>query len=190
MTSVGEQRSSTRSLHRTATRGTYGRETAQRSLRNIRMRRVCVAFLVGYSLLTTAASAAPLLLISIDGLHPRYVLEAEQLHVAAPTLRSFVAQGSYATGVVGVLPTVTYPSHTTIVTGVGPAEHGILANVPFDPLLKNQDGWYWYAEDLKVPTLWSAAHSSGLMTATVNWPVTVGETSIDLLLPEFWRAGT
>ena len=137
----------------------------------------------------TSASAAPVLLISIDGLHPRYVLEAERLHVAVPNLQSFVANGSYATGVVGVLPTVTYPSHTTIVTGVMPAEHGIDANTPFDPLLTNHDGWYWYAEDLKVPTLWTAAHAAGVSSASVNWPVTVGERSIDLLLPEFWRAG-
>ncbi len=117
------------------------------------------------------------------------MLEAEQLHVAVPHLHSFVANGSYATGVVGVLPTVTYPSHTTIVTGVTPAEHGIHANVPFDPLLTNHDGWYWYAEDLKVPTLWTAARTAGLSSASVNWPVTVGESAIDLLLPEFWRAG-
>ncbi len=38
-------------------------------------------------------------------------------------------QGSFAEGVVGVYPSVTYPSHTTIVTGRRPAEHGIYSNL-------------------------------------------------------------
>lgn len=135
-------------------------------------------------------SAAPLLLISIDGLHPEYVIDAQKHGLEIPHLRSFVADGAYARGVIGVVPTVTYPSHTTIVTGVAPAEHGIVSNTPFDPLNTNRDGWYWYAQDLQVPSLWSAAAGAGLTTASVNWPVTVGDRDIDYLLPEFWRAST
>ena len=95
---------------------------------------------------------------------------------------------TFATGVVGVLPTVTFPSHTTLVTGASPAEHGMLANTPFDPLNANRDGWYWYAEDVRVPTLWSAAAARELTTASVNWSVTVANRDIDYLIPEFWRA--
>ena len=73
--------------------------------------------------------------------------------------------GAYASGVIGVVPTVTFPSHTTLVTGVSPAEHGIVANTPFDPRHTNRDGWYWYAEDIRVPTLWGAAKARGLKTA-------------------------
>ena len=58
-------------------------------------------------------------------------------------------EGAYATGVRGVIPTVTYPSHATLVTGVSPAIHGIHSNTTFDPLPKNQGGWYWYASDIK-----------------------------------------
>ena len=64
----------------------------------------------------------------------------------------------------GVIPTVTYPSHTTLVTGVWPAKHGIYANTTFDPLQKNYQGWYWYAEDIHVPTLWDAAREAGRTT--------------------------
>jgi len=67
-----------------------------------------------------------------------------------PHLRKFLHDGSYAQGVTGVIPTVTYPSHTTLMTGVWPAKHGILANQTFDPLQKNHEGWYWYAEDIRV----------------------------------------
>ena len=41
---------------------------------------------------------------------------------------------------------------------------------------------------MRVPTLWSAAAARGLKTASVNWSVTVGDTHIDYLIPELWRA--
>jgi predicted AlkP superfamily pyrophosphatase or phosphodiesterase len=135
-----------------------------------------------------AVSEAPLLLISVDGLHPEYVIAADRHGVAIQNLRGFVESGAYASGVIGVLPTITYPSHTTMLTGVAPATHGIVSNTPFDPLMTNQDGWFWYAEDIRVPTLWNAVAETGRRTASVNWPVTVGERSIDVLLPEYWRA--
>jgi predicted AlkP superfamily pyrophosphatase or phosphodiesterase len=90
---------------------------------------------------------------------------------------------------VGVVPTVTYPSHTTLVTGVWPAKHGIWANTTFDPLQKNYQGWYWYAEDILAPTLWDAAVQAGRTTASIQWPVTVG-AKITWNIPEVWRAGT
>jgi len=137
-----------------------------------------------------AAHAGTVLLISIDGLPPRYVTEASRFHLSIPSLRSFIARGSYASGVIAVTPTVTYPNHTTMVTGVLPAQHGITTNTTFDPLNVNRDGWFWYAEDIRVPTLWSVASAAKLRTASVNWPVTVGDPNIDFLLPEYWRAST
>ena len=88
------------------------------------------------------ASARPVLLISIDGLRPGDVAEAEQRGLKIPNLRRFLAEGSYADGVVGVLPTVTYPSHTTLLTGASPAAHGIVGNNTFDPAQINAGGWY------------------------------------------------
>jgi len=138
-------------------------------------------------LATAPAFCGSLLLISIDGLPPGYVTDADRLGLKIPNLRRFLNDGAHATGVVGVVPTVTYPSHTTIVSGVLPAEHGIVSNTPFDPLNTNRDGWFWYAQDIKVPTLWTAASRAKLRTASVNWPVTVGEAHIATLLPEYWR---
>ena len=57
-----------------------------------------------------------LVLVSIDGLRPDYVLDADKHGLRIPNLRRFLTEGSFATGVKGVIPTVTYPSHTTIVT--------------------------------------------------------------------------
>ena len=136
------------------------------------------------------AAAPPVLVISVDGLHPAYVTEADRHGLKVPALRRMLQQGAHARGVVGVVPTVTYPSHTTLMTGVTPQEHGIISNTPFDPLNVNKEGWYWYAEDIKAKTLWEVAADAGLRTASVNWPVTVGDRHISFLLPEYWRAST
>ncbi|HKW90572.1 MAG TPA: alkaline phosphatase family protein [Methylomirabilota bacterium] len=130
-----------------------------------------------------------LLMISIDGLRPDYVTAADAHGAKIPNLRRFLAEGVYADGVQGVIPTVTYPSHTTLITGVWPATHGILSNTTFDPLRENQGGWYWYAEDIRVPTLWDAAARAGLSTASVQWPASVG-ARVTWNIPELWRAGT
>jgi predicted AlkP superfamily pyrophosphatase or phosphodiesterase len=133
---------------------------------------------------------APLLvLISVDGMRPDYVTSADAHGAKLPNLRKFLTEGAYADGVTGVVPTVTYPSHTTLVTGVWPAKHGIWANTTFDPLQKNYQGWYWYAEDIHVPTLWDAEAKAGRTTASIQWPATVG-ANITWDIPEFWRAGT
>jgi len=119
---------------------------------------------------------------------PEYVLEARARGLKLPFLQSLVEHGAYADGVVGVWPTVTYPSHTTLVTGVTPAEHGIVANLEFDPERRFDGAWYWYAPQIRVPTLWSAAHAAGLSTASVGWPVSVAADGVDYLIPEYWRA--
>ncbi len=137
-----------------------------------------------------AAPARPVLMISIDGMRPDAVTEADKHGLHVPNLRRFLTEGSYASGVMGVVPTLTYPSHTTLVTGVSPAVHGIFSNTTFDPLFRNQIGWYWYAEQERAQTLWQAAHTAGITTASLNWPVTVDAPGIDFNMPEYWRAST
>lgn len=134
------------------------------------------------------ALASPVLMISVDGLRPADILEADRRGLAVPTLRAMMRQGAYAEGVTGVVPTLTYPSHTTLITGVSPARHGLANNLTFDPLSINQTGWDWYAEDIRVPTLWSAARDAKLRTASVHWPVSVG-APVDDNLPQIWRTG-
>lgn len=130
-----------------------------------------------------------LVVISIDGLRPDYITSADAYDAKIPNLRKFLKEGTYAEGVQGVIPTVTYPSHTTLMTGVWPAKHGIFGNAIFDPLQKSYQAWYWYAEDIRVPTLWEAAAQAGRTTASIQWPVTVG-AHITWNIPEVWRAGT
>jgi predicted AlkP superfamily pyrophosphatase or phosphodiesterase len=139
--------------------------------------------------LTQEQTPPLLVMISVDGMRPDYITEADAHGTKVPNLRRFLKEGTYAEGVVGIVPTVTYPSHTTLVTGVWPAKHGIFANTTFDPLQHNQMGWYWYTEDIRVPTLWDAAARAGRTTASLQWPVTVG-AHITWNIPEFWRAST
>jgi len=156
--------------------------------------RTCAAFLllalsssVNGHAQPPAAARERVVLLSIDGLKPDYVLEAGVHGLKVPHLRRLVADGAFATGVTGVFPTVTYPSHTTLLTGVSPSVHGILANGPFDPQGRNADGWFWYAEDVKVPTLWDVAGEKGLVTANVDWPVSVG-ARVRYNIAQYWRA--
>lgn len=137
---------------------------------------------------SAAASAAPVLMISLDGLRPADIIEAKKHGLNLPHLTAFLKESAYASGVRNVLPTVTYPDHTTLITGVWPDKHGIGNNETFDPLGKNLEGWYWYAVDIKVPTLWDAVHEKKGVVGSVGWPVSVGSLSIDYNVPEYWRA--
>lgn len=128
-----------------------------------------------------------IVVLSIDGLRPS---DCQTL----PTLSVLAREGAFAAppdGALSVLPTVTYPAHTTMVTGVNPARHGITTNQASDstPDRKNKGGWRWYRQDVGVPTLYEIALDAGLKTALLSWPVTVGARAT-VLLPEYSRAGT
>ena len=155
----------------------------------LRIAAIAVAVLVLHGAAPAQNARPVLIMISIDGLRPDYVTAADTHGLKIPNLRRFLKEGTFADGVTGVIPTVTYPSHTTLITGVWPTKHGILANTTFDPLGKNQSGWYWYAEDIKVPTLWDAARQAGMTTASIQWPVSVG-ARVSWNIPEVWRANT
>jgi len=112
--------------------------------------------------------AKHVVLISIDGFRPDFYLDKSW---NAPNLQRLKEQGVYAKGVRSVFPSVTYPSHTTIVTGALPARHGIYYNAPVDA---KKGQWYWEESYIKVPTLWDAVKEAGLTSGSVMWPVTVG----------------
>jgi predicted AlkP superfamily pyrophosphatase or phosphodiesterase len=124
------------------------------------------------------------LVISVDGLGAAlYDRLAGKIPISnLPRLRR---EGSYAEGVVGVYPSVTYPSHTTIVTGLMPAEHGIYSNLSSREPGKNLGEWFWFADAIKVPTLWDEARAHHLTSGGVFWPVTAG-APIDWDVPEIW----
>src|SRR6187402_1948363 len=82
----------------------------------------------------TQGNGAPLaghvILITIDGFRPDFYLEPNW---HTPNLRALMQDGFHAVGVNSVFPSMTYPSHTTIVTGVQPVKHGIYYNGMYGP---------------------------------------------------------
>ncbi len=129
----------------------------------------------------TTPRADHVVLISVDGLRPEFYLEERW---PAPMLQRMAAEGTHAKWVRGVTPTVTYPSHTTVVTGALPARHGIWHNRPFEA--EGPSGrWNVESERIRVPTLWDAVAEAGGTSAGISWPVSVG-AAIDWNIPEFW----
>lgn len=127
------------------------------------------------------------ILISIDGLVPDYYLKPDRYGLKIPNIRQLCQQGSYAEAMESIYPSLTYPAHTSLVTGVRPGSHGVLSNVVWsDPVTNPSDDWYWYERAIKTPTLWTEARKAGLRSAGVGWPVTVG-SAIDYDVPEIWK---
>jgi len=131
--------------------------------------------------LSFSQPAKYVILVSIDGLRPEFYKDKNWNTVNLQVLKE---NGVYADGVQGVFPSVTYPSHTAMITGALPIRHGIPYNVYFEPW-EAPGRWYWNASEIKVPTLWDAAKKAGLTTAAVHWPVTVG-APITYNIPEVW----
>lgn len=130
-----------------------------------------------------SAGRHPVLMISIDGMGPDAVLQADKHGLKIPVLRSFLTEGSYAQDVMNVNPTVTNPNHATLVTGALPREHGIYNNRPFAPTAKLPRSYGSYSQ-IKAPTLWRAAKDAGLRTGSIFWPVTAQAKDIDFNLME------
>ena len=106
------------------------------------------------------------ILITIDGFRPDFYFEKEW---HTPNLHKMVQEGTCAVGVNSVFPSITYPSHTTIVTGVQPAAHGIFYNGIFEP--DSITGKiYWNFHQITAPTLWQAVTDDGLKASSINWP--------------------
>ena len=86
-----------------------------------------------------------------------------------------------------VNPTVTWPNHTTLITGVTPAKHGVL----FNGLLKRDPGvpprvepWLPRDEMVRVKTLYDIAHARGMTTAQVDWVAILAAPTVTWEFPE------
>lgn len=138
-----------------------------------------IAIIATVLIVTAAFSQKPIakrvLVISLDGLDARYISDPDKYGLKIPTLRKLMAGGLTAKGVYSVYPSVTYPNHTSMITGTTPARHGIFGNQIIEtPDVKPSGTWYWYAKDITADTLWAAAKRSGKTVGLVSWPVAVG----------------
>lgn len=128
---------------------------------------------------------APLLLISIDGYRADYIDRG-----LSPTLTELATHGVHATGMQPSFPSLTFPNHYTIVTGLRPDHHGIVNNTMVDPALgrfslgdRNAvgDGRWWN----EGTPLWETAGKHGLKSATMFWPGS--EADIHGRHPDYWK---
>jgi len=111
-----------------------------------------------------------MVIISLDSMGFRDINEHQK---ELPTLNKLVNGGTWVKSVTGIYPTLTYPSHTTIITGQYPSTHGIVNNTKIQPERRSPD-WYWYQNDVESTTLYDLARQKKLTTAAFLWPVTAG----------------
>lgn len=106
------------------------------------------------------------ILITLDGF-PAYALQDPALSV--PNLRRLAREGAFADRMITTNPTVTWPNHTSMVTGVPPAQHSVLYNGLFIRETGKVDSLKSKADLVQSPTVYDLAHAAGLTTAEVDW---------------------
>ncbi len=139
--------------------------------------------------ITTTGSAtnhaSPLLLISIDAYRYDYIDRG-----LSPTLAMLAKNGVQAASMQPSFPTLTFPNHYTLVTGLRPDHNGVVDNTMFDPHLGKfslgnrkavSDGRWW---EQGIP-IWVTADQHGLRTATMFWPGS--EAAIHGYRPDHWK---
>jgi predicted AlkP superfamily pyrophosphatase or phosphodiesterase len=143
------------------------------------MKKLIVALVCLFSVLGSMGQAKYVVMVTVDGFRPEFYLDSTY---GMYTVRELARNGVAAEGMNPVFPSVTYPDHTTMVTGVTPAKHGIYYNTVFE----GEGRWFWDYSLIKVPTIFDAMHKAGRKTACVRWPVTFN-APIDYRIPEYWN---
>lgn len=132
----------------------------------------------------SSAKPTPLLLVSIDAYRADYLDRG-----LTPTL-AMLAQGGVHTAMQPSFPSLTFPNHYALVTGLRPDHNGIVNNTMYDAQLgkfslgnrKAVSDGRWWAEGTP---LWETADRHGLRTATMFWPGS--EADIHGHHPDYWK---
>lgn len=130
--------------------------------------------------------AAPVLLISVDGLGASLLADPT---IELPAIRSLIARGAQAAGLRPVFPSVTWPCHSTLITGVPPTQHGVLGNHVLDRASGEIVSHYGDRTErpIQVETLCHRAVGAGLTAAAICWPKTRGMSCLADNIPEFYE---
>lgn len=139
-------------------------------------------FLFAFLACQNIRSAEHVILITVDGF-PARMLSDSKTHV--PNIRALAENGAMAKGMRVSNPSVTWPNHTTLISGVQPRRHSVL----FNGVLARGDSLriepnVTAKELVAVPTLFEFLHGMGLKTAGVNWPCTRLSASVDDDFPD------
>ena len=132
-------------------------------------------------------SAPRALVISIDGLAAFYWRDPK---ARLPNLRRLAERGVVAQGTETVVPSTTWPTHVSLVTGVRPNVHGVVGNHVLNRATGRAedltgDPIYDAADLVRVPTFYDRAHGAGLRVAAIDWPATRHAASLAFNLPFF-----
>ncbi|HEX5472267.1 MAG TPA: ectonucleotide pyrophosphatase/phosphodiesterase [Lacipirellulaceae bacterium] len=154
-------------------------------------------YFIGCSSVTALASTPTVttdrdrivVMISVDGLANFYMDDPK---APMPTIRQLAAEGAQAASMKASDPTVTWPNHTTLVTGVSPARHGVVGNNWYDRAKGEKVTLIWDPvldkdQIVKVPTIYDLAKKAGLRTAAIKWPATRNAHSLDWTAPDVGR---
>ena len=128
----------------------------------------------------SAAKSGPIVvLMTIDGF-PARALEDPRLPM--PTLRRLIAKGAHADAMIPINPTVTWPNHTTLITGVNASVHHVMANGEIEfpepgggPAIKP---WVPKDELVHARTLYDALAEKGMTTGQVDWVAIYGAKNV------------
>ena len=121
-----------------------------------------------------------MLILSLDAVGSRDIERARNL----PGFSRFFEGAGRCMSVNSVYPSITYPAHTTIVTGRTPCHHGVIDNTKIQPGRKSPD-WYWQRKYIRGTTLYDEAMAQGMTTAALLWPVTA-RSKITYNVPEIF----
>ena len=125
-------------------------------------------------------------LVSVDGLSASYLNDSR---ADLRNLRLIAAEGVSAKGMLTSFPSVTWPSHTSLITGSIPARHGVIGNAVWNRETGKQvtyigDAVLTKDEAILAPTLYDIAHDAGFSTASVIWPCSNGAETLDWVIPD------
>ena len=144
-----------------------------------------LALLLAASLFVAATPAQPrapiLVLVSFDGWRWDYL---DRFNV--PHLKALAARGVRSQALIPSFPTLTFPNHYTIVTGLLPDHHGIVSNSMMDRTIGPQkftmssntakDKRWWGGEPI-----WTTAIAQGRKSAAMFWP------GSEAIFPTHWK---
>lgn len=122
-----------------------------------------------------------LVVISADAM-----VDADLAYMATkPNFSELMKRASVVKHVRTIYPTVTYPAHTSMMTGAYPEKHGVISNEELTVGAPKQP-WCWFNRASKVKDIFHTAKAAGYTTAGVFWPVTGCHPAIDYLVDEYW----
>ena len=122
-----------------------------------------------------------LFVLSIDA----FVYEDIALAKTLPNFQKILSGASMVKKIETVYPSLTYPCHVSMASGAYPDKHGVWNN-EIDDFRDKGEHWHWFSKDIKVKTIFDMAKKAGYTTASIHWPVQIGNKKIDYLLPEIW----